>query len=422
MLPEDIFEGWQPSRIRAMLNTLSWKSLRRPSQVPPEGDWLTWLILAGRGWGKTRTGAEWVHDHAHLYERFHLIGRTASDVRDTMVEGESGLIVTARPDNPCRYMPTKRKVVWENGASALLFSADEPDQLRGPQCFAAWLDEVAAWRFPDAYDMHTLGLRLGDHPRQVITTTPRPTRIIRELVKDTRTVVTRGSTYENRDNMAPAFFETITRRYEGTRLGRQELYAEILDDLPGALWARELFRYKEPPKQGEDYDFIRVVVAVDPAASSNENSDETGIVVVGIAADGLVYVLDDLSMRGSPDSWARRAVYAYSEWMADRIVAESNMGGDMVESVIRNVAPDVPVRLVRATRGKRVRAEPISSLYEQGRVFHVKHFPDLEDQMCNYVPDQAGDGSPDRMDALVWGITELKPERQEMSGQFAGIA
>ena len=399
-----------------------WRYLRRKSQTPPDGDWTTWLLLAGRGFGKTRCGAEWVHDNVAQYERWTLIGRTASDVRDTMVEGESGLIATQRKDNPCRYMPTKRKVVWQNGSHALLFSADEPDQLRGPQSEASWLDELAAWKHPEAYDYHIMGLRLGLKPRQVITTTPRPTRIIRELMKDHTTVVTRGSTYENRDNLPDAFFELITRRYEGTRMGRQELYAEVLEDLPGALWQNEYFHYGEPPKASNgQYDLIRVVVAVDPALSSEEDSDENGIVVVGLGANGLVYVLDDLSAQGSPDQWARRAVYAYAEWQADRIVAESNQGGDMVEAVIRNVAPDVPVKLVNASRGKRTRAEPISALYEQGRVYHLHAFPDLEEQMVTYSPDSY-EGSPDRMDALVWGITELKPDRQESTGAFAGIA
>ena len=338
-----------------------------------------------------------------------------------MVEGESGLIATQKKENPCRYMPTKRKVVWENGAHALLFSADEPDQLRGPQAEASWLDELAAWKHPEAYDYHIMGLRLGIKPRQVITTTPRPTKVIRELMKDHSTVISRGSTYENRDNLPDAFFDLITRRYEGTRMGRQELYAEVLDDLPGALWNSTMFRYQEPPRIQGMFDLIRVVVSVDPALSSEEDSDENGIIVVGMAGDGQVYVLDDLSFRGSPDQWARRAAYAYAEWQADRIVAESNQGGDMVEAVIRNVAPDIPVKLVNASRGKRTRAEPISALYEQGRVYHRHAFPDLEEQMVNYSPDSY-EGSPDRMDALVWGITELKPDRQESSGAFAGIA
>jgi phage terminase large subunit-like protein len=367
-------------------------------------------------------GAEWVHENVGTYGRWTMVGRTASDVRDTMVEGESGVLATQRKDNPCHYMPTKRKVVWQNGAMALLFSADEPDQLRGPQAEASWLDELAAWKHPEAYDYHIMGLRLGLKPRQVITTTPRPTRIIRDLMKEDSTVVTRGSTYENRDNLPDAFFDLITKRYEGTRMGRQELYAEVLDDLPGALWTRDRFRYGEPRKIDGSYDLIRVVVAIDPAISSNEDSDETGIVVVGLGGDGLVYVLDDLSMRGSPDAWARRAVYAYSEWMADRIVAESNQGGDMVSAVIRNVAPEVPVRLVTATRGKRVRAEPISALYEQGRVYHLSVFADLEDQMVNFVPDHY-EGSPDRMDALVWGVTELKPDRVQLDhSTFAATA
>lgn len=420
-MQDNIWQGMDPERVRRWLLDQDWKYLRRKSQTPPDGDWTTWLLLAGRGFGKTRCGAEWVHENASKYERWTLIGRTASDVRDTMVEGESGLIATQKKDNPCRYMPTKRKVIWENGAHALLFSADEPDQLRGPQAEASWLDELAAWKHPEAYDYHIMGLRLGIKPRQVITTTPRPTRIIRELMKDPTCISTRGSTYENRDNLPESFFETITRRYEGTRMGRQELYAEILDDLPGALWSSEMFQYQEPPRSNGMFDLIRVVVAVDPALSSEEDSDENGIIVVGMASDGQVYVLDDLSRRGTPDQWARAAVYAYAEWQADRIVAESNQGGDMVEAVIRNVAPDVPVKLVNASRGKRTRAEPISALYEQRRVYHRHAFPDLEEQMVNYSPDSY-EGSPDRMDALVWGITELKPDRQESTGAFAGIA
>lgn len=421
MQPADIWNGTDPERVRQWLKSVDWKYLRRRSQTPPDGDWTTWLLLAGRGFGKTRTGAEWVHENVDKYERWTLIGRTASDVRDTMVEGESGLIATSKKDNPCHYMPTKRKVTWKNGAHALLFSADEPDQLRGPQAEASWLDELAAWKHPEAYDYHIMGLRLGTKPRQVITTTPRATKIIRNLIKEPSCVVSRGSTYENRENLPESFFETITRRYEGTRMGRQELYAEVLDDLPGALWGPEMFKYKEPPRVDGMFDLIRVVVAVDPAMTSEEDSDENGIIVVGMAGDGNVYVLDDLSIRGSPDQWARRAIYAYAEWQADRIVAESNQGGDLVKAVIQNVQPDVPVRLVTASRGKRTRAEPVSALYEQGRVYHRHAFPDLEEQMLNYSPDSY-EGSPDRMDALVWGITELKPDRQEAGGAFAGIA
>ena len=401
---------------------MPWRFLRRPSQTPPEGDWTTWLILAGRGFGKTRTGAEWVHENTSRYGRFNLIGRTAGDVRDTMVEGESGLLATQVDTNRAHYMPTKRKVIWENGSTALLFSADEPDQLRGPQCEAAWLDEVASWKYPEAYDTHVLGLRLGEHPRQVITTTPRPTRIIRELMRDGATVVTRGSTYENAENLPPSFLDKIVRKYEGTRIGRQEIYAEILDDIPGALFTRERIRYGEPPRAiNGDFDLLRVVVAIDPAASSFEGSDETGIVVAGIGANGLCYVLDDLSTRSSPDAWARRALSAYTEWMADRIVAEANNGGDMVKAVIQAVSAEAPIKLVYASRGKHVRAEPISSLYEQGRVYHLRMFADLEDQMCNFTQDGDGD-SPDRMDALVWGITDLKPDDHVWSGQFAAIA
>jgi phage terminase large subunit-like protein len=326
-----------------------------------------------------------------------------------MVEGESGILSISRRHERPDYEPSKRRLTWPNGAVASLFSADEPDRLRGPQCEAAWLDEVAAWKYPESYDMHLLGLRLGSDPRQVVTTTPRPIRIIRELVADPTTVIVRGTTYENRANLASAFFDQIIRRYEGTRLGRQELYAEILDDVPGALWTRELIKTGFVPsilRHGEpEYDLTRVVVAIDPAVTSGEDSDETGIIVAGLDALGRGHILADRSCRLSPDGWARRAVAAYREFGADRIVAEVNNGGEMVEAVLRVVDPNIPYTAVHASRGKRVRAEPIAALYEQGKVTHAEPFADLEDQLCSYTPE-SGD-SPDRMDALVWALTHL---------------
>jgi phage terminase large subunit-like protein len=391
------------------LLSLPWEILARPEQRPPEGDWLTWLILAGRGWGKTRTGAEWVQANVGTYGRWILAGRTSGDLRDIMIEGESGILRIARKDNRPTYEPSKRRLVWPNGSVAALRSADEPEGFRGLQAEAVWADELAAWEYPEAWDQLQLGVRLGSRPRQVVTTTPRPTRIVRELLADPGTVATRGSTYDNRANLAPAFFRQIVSKYEGTRLGRQELYAEILDDIPGALWTRDAIRVFPPPKvlrHGEhELDLARVVVAIDPAVTSGEDSDETGIVVAGIDAQGRGHILADRSGRFSPDAWARRAIAAYRDFGADRIVAEVNNGGDLVETVLRAVDPNIPYTAVHASRGKRVRAEPVAALYEQGRVTHAESFPELEDQLCTYTPE-SGD-SPDRLDALVWGVTHL---------------
>lgn len=386
-----------------------WLGWRRREQMPPAGDWRTWLILAGRGWGKTRTGAEWVIDRIDDgHERIALIGPTAADVRDVMVEGESGLLAVAPSDLEAHYEPSKRRVTFASGAICTTYSADEPDRLRGPQHDAAWADELAAWRYPEAWDQLQFGLRLGDDPRTIVTTTPRPTKEIRELVKAATTVVTRGSTFDNADNLAPAFLERILAKYEGTRLGRQELYAEILDDVPGALWSRAMLEHAVTACPSPIPDTERLVVAIDPAVTSGEDSDSTGIVVAGRYGKSAV-VLADLTCRLSPDGWAKRAVDAYHEWKADRIVAEANQGGDLVKTVLRTVDPTVPVKLVHATRGKRVRAEPVAALYEQGRVFHTAVFPELEDELVTWTPDSPH--SPDRLDALVWALTDLDLSR-----------
>lgn len=383
-----------------------WKFWARPNQLPPEGDWRVWLLLAGRGFGKTRTGAEWCRSQVDAGRgRLALVAPTAADVRDVMVEGESGMLAVCPPWSRPIYEPSKRRLSWPNGAIATTYSADEPDRLRGPQHDGAWADEVAAWRYPETWDQLLFGLRLGPDPRAVVTTTPRPVKVIRELLKAPHAVTTRGSSYENRDNLADAFFAQITSRYEGTRLGRQELYAEVLDDVPGALWTRDMLERCRRQKAPE---MSRVVVAIDPAVTSGEEADETGIVVAGKGVDGHGYVLADLTCRLSPDGWAARAVEAYRHFEADRIVAEVNNGGDMVESVIRTKDRLVPFTAVRASRGKRVRAEPVAALYEQERVHHVGLFPQLEDQQCTFVPD-ALDGSPDRVDALVWAFSSLFP-------------
>jgi phage terminase large subunit-like protein len=376
----------------------SWRDIARPAQLAPAGDWTAWLYVGGRGAGKTRAGAEWVHEQVQKgARRIALIGPTAGDVRDVMVEGESG-ILNCGPVRPT-YEPSKRRVTWPNGAIATTYSADEPDRLRGPQHDAAWADEIAAWRYPQAWDMMMLGLRLGTNPQVVATTTPKPVKLVRDLLQTA--TVTRSTTYDNLDNLAPTFREQILSRYEGTRLGRQELMAELLEDVPGALWTRALIE----KARGTAPDHLpRIVVAIDPAVTSGEQSDATGIIVVG-ADQNVGYVLEDLSGRFPPEHWARLAVDAYTRWDADRIVAEANNGGDLVASVLRAVNQNVPVRLVRASRGKRARAEPVSALYEQGRVIHCDSFPELEDELCVWTPDTAE--SPDRLDAMVWGLTDL---------------
>jgi len=379
-----------------------WSEFGRPEQQLPPGDWRQWLIMAGRGWGKSRTGAEAVRSVVEMgmAERIALIGATAADTRDVMVEGESGLLNVFPAASRPLYQPSRRRVVFDTGAVAMMYSAEEPDRLRGPQHDFAWEDEIAAWKRPETHDMLLMGLRLGNNPRLVATTTPRPLKIVRDLLASPTTYVTRGSTYDNALNLAPQFMQQIIARYEGTRLGRQELAGELLDDIPGALWKRAMFDARhEPPG------LTRIVVAVDPAVTSGEDSDETGIIVAAKGTDARYYVLDDRSCRLSPDGWARQAVQAYDDWAADRIIAEVNQGGDMVKQTIRTVRPGVPFTPVHATRGKAIRAEPISALYEQGRVTHVRAFDHLEDQLCTWEPHSGT--SPDRLDALVWALTAL---------------
>lgn len=330
-----------------------------------------------------------------------------------MIEGESGILARSAPDFTPDYAPTNRQLTWPNGSVAITYNATEPDQLRGPQHHFAWCDELAKWRYAqEMWDQLQFGLRLGDHPRTLVTTTPRPIPLIKRLVADPRVQTVRGSTLQNRANMPDSFVQEITDKYAGTRLGRQEIDGEILDDIPGALWNRDTIDTAR--LQELEVDLERVIVAVDPATSSEEGADEHGIVVVGLARDadgyGRGYVLEDASCRGSPEDWARVAVRMYRKHQADKIVAEKNQGGEMVSSVIKAVDRSVPVKLVHASRGKVVRAEPISALYEQGRVHHVGRFDILEDQMCLFSIDNirsASMGSPDRVDALVWGLTEI---------------
>lgn len=361
--------------------------------------------MAGRGFGKTRTGAEWVRwvVSRKMCGRLALVARTAADVRDVVVEGESGLLaISPKWDRP-KYEPSKRRITWENGAVATTFSADEPDMLRGPQFDGAWCDELAAWRYREAWDNLQMGLRLGDHPKAVVTTTPKPVELVKELLKDDTTFITRGSTYINIGNLAPAFIKRVIKRYEGTRLGRQELHAQLLEDTPGALWTLGLIEKLRVTKAP---DLPRIVVGVDPAASSSESSAETGIIVVGISDEMELFILEDASIQGSPATWAGAVITAFNKFKADRVVAEVNNGGDMVEYTIRSTegGKDIPITKVHASRGKYTRAEPISALYEQGKGHHVGYFAELEDQMRTWLP---GEKSPDRMDALVWACTEL---------------
>lgn len=381
----------------------------RPEQTAPAGSWDNWLILAGRAWGKTRTGAEWVHQQADIgVKRIALVARTAADIRDVMVEGESGIVATAHPARRPRYEPSKRRLTWPNGCIATTFSAEEPDQLRGPQYERAWCDETAAWKYADeTWNQLQMVLRLGDHPQAVITTTPRPTPLIKRIVADTGTALTRGSTFDNKANLPSAYFTRIIRNFEGTRLGRQELYAEILSDNPGALFNRsriDELRVRTAPA------LRRVIVAVDPAVSSNAASAETGIIVAGLGTDGHGYVLEDASLSDTPAKWGAQVVTVYARHKADRVIAEVNNGGDLVESNVGTSARDakvsVPYKAVRASRGKETRAEPVAALYEQGRVHHVGAFAQLEDQLCDWDPS-ARQPSPDRLDALVWALTEL---------------
>ena len=381
-------------------------SKARPAQIPPPGAWQYWLLKAGRGFGKTRVGGEWTIKQAREHPgcRLALVAPTAGDTRDVMVEGESG-ILTISPDGfmPL-YEPSKRRLTWPNGSIATLYSAEEPNRLRGPQHHYAWCDELASWKYPATWDMLLFGLRLGQNPQAVITTTPRPIQIIKDLMKDPRCVVTGGSTYENADNLAPTFITSIVQKYEGTRLGRQELNAEILDDNPGALWHRDVIENLRVQKAPQ---MVRIVVGVDPAVSGGEESDETGIIVDGIAANGHGYTLADYTIRGSPLEWARAVVRAFHEWKADRVIGEVNNGGDLVEANLRTVDRNIPFKSVHATRGKAIRAEPIAALYEQGKWHHLGAFPQLEDQLCEWMPNEPNQKSPDRLDAHVWAAVEL---------------
>lgn len=406
-----------------------WRFWARAKQLPPPGEWLVWLILAGRGFGKTRSGAEYVKEFllTHPGSRAALVAASFADGRDAMVEGESGLLGVLSPsqlrggDAESAWNRSSGELHLANGSRARIYSAEKPAQLRGPQHHVAWADEAA--KFADAHRGATqdttwsnllFGLRLGAHPRCVVTTTPKPLQLIRDLIADPQTVVVRGSSHENLANLAPTFASQIVAAYEGTRLGRQELYAELLEDVPGALWNREML---ERGRRSSAPELVRVVVAVDPALSASEDSDETGIIVAGLGSDGHGYTVADYSLRASPATWAQRAVEAYHAHCADRIVAEVNNGGDMVALTLRSVDAQIPYKAVHASRGKLTRAEPIAAFYERQLIHHVgeaQRFEQLEDQMCNWAPGGSA-RSPDRMDALVWAYSELMSEPEEQT-------
>ncbi|MGF1545160.1 MAG: DNA-packaging protein [Parvularculaceae bacterium] len=382
-----------------------------------ERAWTTWLLLGGRGAGKTRAGAEWIRfvvgGARSPKRRIALVAEAYADAREVMIEGPSGLRHIGLPAARPAFESSRRRLVWPNGSTAYCFSSEDPDGLRGYQFHAAWCDELAKWRHPEeTWSNLQLALRLGDAPRQVVTTTPRPMPLLKRLLNADACVVTRASSYANRENLAAAFFEEIASAYEGTRLGRQELLGEIVDDVPGALWSWDLIeaaRLSAVPGLARSLD--RIVVAVDPPVTSGPDADECGVVVAGaiLAENGgrLGYVLDDRSAGGlSPRQWAERAVAAYHDYDADRIVVEVNQGGEMAAAVIAQVDPGAPVRMVRATRGKRLRAEPVASLYERGRVRHVGAFAKLEAQMTSF-DGAPSPSSPDRLDALVWALTDL---------------
>jgi len=413
---------------RARAAIKDWDTNAHPHQKEPDGGWTTWLILGGRGAGKTRAGAEWVrkitgpksddeaNDNIPPRRAIALVAETYADAREIMIEGPSGIRAVAAEANRPDYEASRRRLVWPNGALAYCFSAEDPDGLRGYQFDAAWSDELCKWRYPEAtWSNLQLALRLGAKPRQMVTTTPRPMALLKRILAAKTTHVKRATTYDNRAHLADAFFTEIAAIYEGTALGRQELMGEIIDDIAGALWTWNMI---EAARIGAAPALSRIVVAVDPPASAGPDADECGIVVAGVAdvcGERVAYVLADWSAGSlSPRQWAEKAVNAYHEFEADRIVVEVNQGGDMAKAVIAQVDASAPVTGVYATRGKRLRAEPIAALYEQGRVRHVGAFAKLEDQMTSYIgapsragKTRAGGKSPDRLDALVWALTEL---------------
>ena len=414
----DLFADFSGIELEAILSFFDFRA--HSMQMPPDaaangGRWRSWLFVGGRGAGKTRAGAEWVRGMAGGFvdfaekpaARIALIGETWADARDVMVEGVSGILAAhGKWDRP-QWEASRRRLTWRNGAIAQVFSAEDPESLRGPQFDAAWCDEVAKWRHAqEVWDMLQFGLRLGEWPRAMVTTTPRPLALLKKLMADPANAVTRASMRANAENLAPGFLRAIEERYGGTRLGRQEIDGAIVEERADALWSREMI---ERARIATAPPLARIVVAIDPPAAAHKRADKCGIVAAGLDADGLVYVLSDATLAAArPAEWAARAVALYHALQADALVVEVNQGGDMVASVIAQADSSVPVTKVRATRGKYLRAAPVALLYEQNRVRHIGGFPELEDEMCSLGPDGLLNGaSPDRLDALVWAITHL---------------
>ena len=438
---KELFEALGPQKTEELKH--DWNFWARDNQIEPEGkDWNVWFINAGRGFGKTRSGVEWVRENVKRgIKRIAAVAATNSDIERVMVKGESGFLsVCWKGDKTYagkkmgfpEWSPTKRTLTWENGAQVQFFSAEEPERLRGPQFELAWCDETAAWnKDVDTWAMLQFCMRLGKHPRIMVTTTPKPTKLIRQIIKDPKTVVTTGSTFDNSANLADTYLTAVKEQYEGTRLGRQELYAEVLEEAQGALWTTDMLDRASIKNEGVP-DLVRIVVSIDPAVTSNAESDMTGIVVAGIDINGVAYVLGDYTDRLSPQGWASKAISLYHHYKADRIVAERNQGGDMVRRTLEVEDETVPIKLVHASRGKYARAEPVSALYERNLVRHVidpadgANLNELETQQRTWEP-LGSIGSPDRLDALVWAITELslngyaKPQLQLVYSSNKGL-
>lgn len=405
--PELLAQSLSASELGGLLE--DWLVWARPDQLPPKNDFRSWLLLGGRGSGKTRAGAEWISGklrHAAGPLRVALIGPTFAETRAVMAEGVSGLLACARPDFAPRLEASRQQIIWPDGSIAQLFSAEEPDSLRGPQFHFAWADEIAKWSKPQAvWDMLQFALRLGDKPQAVVTTTPRPIPFLSGLMAAKGTVISRSRTRQNAAHLAASFLEAVEETYGGTSLGRQELEGELLEEAPDALFSRALIG---KARSAAPSAFSRIVVAVDPPASSGPKANACGIIAAGLGMDGLAYVLDDFTVAAkSPSGWAARAISLYHALKADALIAEANQGGEMVRAVLQGVDAGVPVKLIHATRGKHLRAEPVAALYEQGRVRHAGSFPALEDEMTAFETLIAQGTSPDRVDALVWAITEL---------------
>jgi phage terminase large subunit-like protein len=414
--PEKTCQAIRPDELEPLLH--DWEIWARDDQLPPlcaaDGrSWTSWLILGGRGSGKTRAGAEWTRGVAlgktlfsdRALSPIALVGETLHDVRSIMIDGPSGLLSIHPPAERPSFSASRRELEWPNGAKALMFSAEDPESLRGPQFAAAWCDELGKWRQAEkTWEMLQFCLRLGDAPRQAITTTPRPTKLLKALIADPLTAVSRAATSANAGNLAPVFLSQVVGRYQGTALGRQELDGELIEEREGALWRARAFDEARVPAAPP---LARIVVAVDPSVTCGKSSDRCGIVAAGRCTSGRGYVLEDSTCRAGPLEWARIVSMLYHRWQADCVVAEVNQGGDLVESVLRQIEPNLPIRKVRAMRGKALRAEPVAALYAQGRISHVGPLPELEAEMCEFGASSPGGLSPDRLDALVWALSDL---------------